>query len=74
MTSFGLQFFGRHVVGRQEQGIIKKEVDSQSLARGLIALRDGLYSSLSLLGDVSRARKSWVDITGLIMKEILIPP
>lgn len=56
----------------KKQGMIKKEVDSQSLARGLIALRDGLYSSLSLLDDQSRARKTWVDIMGLLMKQVLI--
>ncbi|MHA2378754.1 MAG: TetR/AcrR family transcriptional regulator [Candidatus Thorarchaeota archaeon] len=55
-------------------GVIKEDVDSESVARAILALRDGLYGSLSLGSDASKARKAWVTVMGLLMKEILVDP
>lgn len=56
------------------EGVVKKEVDSESVARAILALRDGLYGSLSLGSDVSKARRTWVTVMGLLMNEILVNP
>ena len=55
----------------KSRGEIKADVDISSLSRGILALRDGLYSHLMMGAEKSEIRKSWVDIMGFIMKVVL---
>lgn len=57
--------------GLVKTGTISISVPSEHLARGILALRDGLYGSLSLGADVEKVRDTWVEIMGLIMKQAL---
>ncbi len=47
------------------------DVSSESLARGIIALRDGLYSSLLYGCDMAKVRKAWIEVIGLLIDHIL---
>jgi AcrR family transcriptional regulator len=66
--------WGQGLLGLIEEmkgrGEIKADVDSSSLSRGILALRDGLYSHLTMGADRNEVRKTWVDILGLIMKSV----
>jgi AcrR family transcriptional regulator len=55
----------------KSKGEIRADVDSSSLSRGILALRDGLYSHLMMGADKNEVRKTWVDIMGYLMKVIL---
>ena len=55
----------------KSKGEIKADVDSSSLSRGVIALRDGLYGHLMMGADKNEVRKTWVVIMGYMMKVIL---
>ena len=57
--------------GLIEVGEISISISSEVLARGIIALRDGLYNSLSLGADVNKVRNTWVEIMGILMKQAL---
>ncbi len=53
------------------KGEIRPDIDSASLSRGILALRDGLYSHLMMGADKDEVRKTWVDTMGLLMKVVL---
>ena len=55
----------------KSNGMIRTNVDSSSLSRGILALRDGLYSHLMMGADTTEVRKTWVDIMGHLMKDIM---
>ncbi|MFB0502845.1 MAG: TetR/AcrR family transcriptional regulator [Candidatus Bathyarchaeia archaeon] len=55
----------------KSNGTIRPDVDSPSLSRGILALRDGLYSHLMMGADTNEVRKTWVYIMGYIVKDIL---
>jgi len=57
--------------GLVKTGAISINVPSEHLARGILALRDGLYGSLSLGTDFEKVRDTWVEIMGLLMKQAL---
>ena len=57
--------------GLIEVGEISISISSEVLARGILALRDGLYNSLSLGADVNKVRNTWVEIMGILMKQAL---
>ena len=56
---------------QKKDGVIRSGVDTEPLARGILALRDGLYSSLSLGTDIAKARTAWVEIMRILLKENL---
>jgi len=58
----------------KKNGVIQEDIDSESIARGILAIRDGLYSSISLGSDVSKARRAWVTVMSSLMKEALVEP
>ncbi|NHJ14035.1 MAG: TetR/AcrR family transcriptional regulator [Candidatus Thorarchaeota archaeon] len=58
----------------KKDGTIKSHIDSESIARGILAIRDGLYSSVSLGSDISKIRRTWVTVLRLLMMEILVDP
>jgi len=55
----------------KSKGEIRADIDSSSLSRGILALRDGLYSHLMMGADKNEVRKTWVNIMGYLMKVIL---
>jgi len=54
----------------KKRGEIKENVDSQSLSRGILALRDGLYGQLTMGADRDEVRETWVYMMGIIMKHV----
>jgi hypothetical protein len=52
-------------------GTVRDDVDSSSLSRGILALRDGLYSHLMMGADKSDVRETWVVIMGYVMNDVL---
>ena len=55
----------------KSDGKVGADVDSSSLSRGILALRDGLYSHLMMGADKNDVRKTWVDFMGYLMKVVL---
>ncbi|MFB0563576.1 MAG: hypothetical protein ACETWM_20440 [Candidatus Lokiarchaeia archaeon] len=66
-----VQSLAKVIDGLVEVKTISADATSESLARGIIALRDGLYNSLYLGSEVKRVRKAWVDIMSILMKQAL---
>jgi AcrR family transcriptional regulator len=57
--------------GMKRDGTIRADVDSSSLSRGILALRDGLYSHLAMGADRDEVRETWVVIMGYVMNDVL---
>jgi AcrR family transcriptional regulator len=57
--------------GMKRDGTIRADVDSSSLSRGILALRDGLYSYLAMGADRDEVRETWVVIMGYVMNDVL---
>lgn len=57
--------------GMKGDGRIRADVDSSSLSRGILALRDGLYSHLTMGADRDEVRETWVVIMGYVMDDVL---
>ncbi|MDF1537328.1 MAG: TetR/AcrR family transcriptional regulator [Candidatus Thorarchaeota archaeon] len=57
--------------GLVRKGAITTNVSSEYLARGILALRDGLYGSLSLGADVEKVTDTWIEIMGILLKHAL---
>lgn len=62
----------KHAKDLKKKGIIKKNADVGTIWRGIVALRDGLLSSVSFGADVSDAKKTWEEVTTILLKEILV--
>ena len=46
----------------KKRGEIKQNIDSQSLSRGILALRDGLYGQITMGADRNEVRETWIYI------------
>jgi AcrR family transcriptional regulator len=55
----------------KKKGAIRADVDLLLLSRGLLALRDGLYSQLMMGADKNEVRETWVVIMGYVMNDVL---
>jgi len=55
----------------KSKGEIRDDVDPSSLARGILALRDGLYSHIMMGAEKNEVTKTWVDIMSFLMKVVL---
>jgi AcrR family transcriptional regulator len=66
-----VQALARLIDRQAEKMKIPLDATSESIARGILALRDGLYNSLSLGSDVTKVRKAWVDTMRVLMKQVL---
>jgi AcrR family transcriptional regulator len=53
------------------KGEVRADIDSSSLSRGILALRDGLYSHLMMGAGKEEVRKTWVEMMGFLMKAVL---
>ena len=60
------------IEGMKRDGRIRADVNSSSLSRGILALRDGLYSHLTMGADRDEVREAWVVIMGYLMDDVLI--
>jgi hypothetical protein len=58
------------IKGMRDRGEIRDDADSQSLSRGILALRDGLYGQLSIGANMNEVRNTWVYVMGLIMRYV----
>lgn len=65
------EFLG-HIENLKGKGIIKKDADVGVTWRGIVALRDGLISSLILGAKASDVEETWVKITNMLLKEVLV--
>jgi len=65
------EFLG-HTENLKVKGIIKKDADVGVTWRGIVALRDGLISSLILGAKASDVEETWVKITNMLLKEVLV--
>jgi AcrR family transcriptional regulator len=54
----------------KEQGVIKRDADVSVVWRGLVALRDGLISSILFGADPSDAKKTWETVATLLLTDI----
>jgi AcrR family transcriptional regulator len=57
--------------GMKGDGTIRADVDSSLLSRGILALRDGLYSHLTMGADRDEVRETWEVIMGYMMDDVL---
>jgi len=53
------------------RGEVRADIDSPSLSRGILALRDGLYSHLMMGAEKEEVRETWVQMMGFLMKAVL---
>ncbi len=63
--------FASHVERLKNQGTIKKDANVGIVWRGLVALRDGLISSVFFGADASDAKKTWEKVATMLLREIL---
>jgi AcrR family transcriptional regulator len=65
------EFIG-HTEELKEKGVIKKDAEVGVVWRGIVALRDGLISSILLGVNVSDVIETWVKITNMLLREVLV--
>ncbi|MGY5879876.1 MAG: TetR/AcrR family transcriptional regulator [Candidatus Thorarchaeota archaeon] len=65
------QEFVGHIEDLKNQGIVKRDADVSIVWRGMVALRDGLISSVLSGADVSMATKTWEKVTTILLREVL---
>ena len=53
------------------RGEVRADIDSTSLSRGILALRDGLYSHLMMGAEKEEVRETWVQMMGFLMEAVL---
>lgn len=63
--------FLAHIENLKERGVIKKEAEVGVIWRGMIALRDGLITSVLLGAKVKDVKETWVKIISMLLKEVL---
>lgn len=63
--------FLSHIENLKTKGVIKKTADVGVIWRGLVALRDGLISSILLGANVSDAKKTWERVATILLREVL---
>jgi AcrR family transcriptional regulator len=64
------EFLG-HAEDLKEKGVFKKDADVGVVWRGIVALRDGLISSLLLGAKALDVKETWVKIVNMLLKEVL---
>ncbi|MFW9926086.1 MAG: hypothetical protein ACFFDM_04885, partial [Candidatus Thorarchaeota archaeon] len=64
--------FLRHFEDLKKKGVFKKDADVGVIWRGIVALRDGLISSIFLGGNTLDAKETWVKTTTLLLREVFI--
>lgn len=54
------------------KGLIKKDIDSFSLSMGITSIQDGLMAAMQMGIEISDIRKSWKEITKMILISTLV--
>ena len=57
--------------GYKKKGIIKKNIDTFSLSMGITSLQDGLMTAIQMGIDISEIRKTWMEITKMMLEDAL---
>lgn len=55
----------------KKKGIIKKNIDTFSLSMGITSLQDGLMTAIQMGIDISEIRKTWIEITKMMLEDAL---
>lgn len=55
----------------KKKGIIKKEIDSSSLSIGITSLQDGLMAAIQMGLEISEIRKTWKEVTKMMLNSAL---
>ncbi|KYC46340.1 MAG: DNA-binding transcriptional repressor AcrR [Candidatus Methanofastidiosum methylothiophilum] len=55
----------------KKKGAIKKNIDTYSLSMGITSLQDGLMAAMQMGIEISEIRKTWKEITKMILKSAL---
>jgi len=58
----------------KKRGVIKKNVDTFSLSMGITSLQDGLMAAMQMGIDISEIRKTWKEITKMILRSSFVSP
>jgi len=56
----------------KSRGTIKKNIDTFLLSMGITSLQDGLMAGIQMGVDISEIRKTWKEITKMILKSALV--
>lgn len=60
-----------YVIALKDQETVKQDADIELAWRGIVALRDGLISSILLGADVAQVKKSWNYMVARILDDII---
>ncbi|KYC52073.1 MAG: DNA-binding transcriptional repressor AcrR [Candidatus Methanofastidiosum methylothiophilum] len=52
----------------KKNGVIKKEVDTSSMAMGIMSLQDGLMTAILMGIEIHEIKRTWKDITKMILR------
>jgi AcrR family transcriptional regulator len=66
--TLSLQILTEFIEGLKKEGRIRRDFDAALLARGLVALHDGLMASIVLGKDASEAKKAWNETIEILMR------
>ena len=55
----------------KKKGVIKKNIDTFSLSMGITSLQDGLMAAMQMGIEISEIRKTWKEITKMMLKSAL---
>jgi AcrR family transcriptional regulator len=67
-----IKVFAEYFEDCKRRGIIKKNIDTFSLSMGMTSLQDGLMTAIQMGIDISEIRKTWKEMTKMILKDALI--
>ena len=56
----------------KKRGVIKKNLDTFSLSMGIASLQDGLMAAIQMGIEISEIRKTWKEITEMMLKSALV--
>jgi len=52
----------------KKNGVIKKEVDTSSMAMGIMSLQDGLMTAILMGIEIHEIKRTWKDITKMVLR------
>jgi len=58
----------------KKRGIIKKDIDTASLSMGIMSLQDGLMTAVLMGVEIKEIRKTWKEITKMMLTNSLVSP
>jgi len=58
----------------KKRGIIKRDIDTASLSMGIMSLQDGLMTAVLMGVEIKEIRKTWKEITKMMLNNSLFSP